>query len=194
MNVLRRIAVAVGGAMVVALVLTLAVPRSAHAVFSALVTVVNSVAVVNPTSNGTTQPLITETTDGQSHQPVQAGCAPQSTAGEAGDFACPTVFTVPDGERLVIEYVDASCVSPAQVTGADLLVHFGPNGGGISHPLLMTQGSSAFGSNRFAGAQLVRLYANPNSDVRIDFGTTDTTGQTNCVAGITGYLEPTNIQ
>jgi len=42
MNVLRRIAMAIGGTVVVALVLALAVPRSAHAVFSALVTVVNT--------------------------------------------------------------------------------------------------------------------------------------------------------
>jgi hypothetical protein len=42
MNVLRRIAMAIGGTVVVALVLMLAVPRTAHAVFSALVTVVNT--------------------------------------------------------------------------------------------------------------------------------------------------------
>jgi hypothetical protein len=157
-------------------------------------TVVNGVQVVNPTPNGTTQPLITEITDGGSHQPVQVGCNPHSTAGVAGDFACPSVFTVPEGQQLIIEYVDASCGSPAQITGASILVDFGPGGGGNSHPLLMTQGSTAFGSNSFAAAQLVRLYANPNSEVRMDFGTTDTTGQTGCVASITGYLEPTNIQ
>ena len=42
MNALRRVAMAVSGTMIVALVLTLAVPRAAHAVFSALVTVANT--------------------------------------------------------------------------------------------------------------------------------------------------------
>ena len=44
MNVLRRVAMAVSGTVVVALVLTLAAPRAAHAVFSALVTVTNTAA------------------------------------------------------------------------------------------------------------------------------------------------------
>lgn len=41
MNVVRRIAMAIGGTVVVALVLALAVPSAAHAVLSALMTVAN---------------------------------------------------------------------------------------------------------------------------------------------------------
>ncbi|HVB85208.1 MAG TPA: hypothetical protein VNK23_00890 [Candidatus Dormibacteraeota bacterium] len=192
MMLLRRIAMAIGGTVVVALVLTLAVPRTAHAVLSALVTVVNNVAVVNPTAAGQTLAVITESADGQSHQPVQADCSPNSSAGFAGDFGCPNMFTVPAGERLVIEYVDASCVSAGQVQVASLDVSF--NHGGIGHPLLVKPEGNVFGANVFAVAQPVVLYADPNSDVRIDFSTTDSTGQTGCTAGVTGYLEPTNIQ
>lgn len=191
MNVLRRIAMAIGGTVVVALVLTLTVPRTAHAVLSALVTVVNNVAIANPTTAGQTLAVITESADGQSHQPVQVDCSPSSSAGSAGDFGCPDMFTVPAGERLVIEYVDAACVSQGQVQGASLDVSF--NHEGIGHPLLLRPEGND-GANLFAAAQPVLLYAEPNSEVQIAFSTTDTTGQTECTAGMTGYLEPTNIQ
>ena len=192
MNVVRRIAMAIGGTVVVALALTLAVPRTAHAVLSALVTVINNVAVVNPTTAGQTRAVITESDDGQSHQPVQVACSPSSSAGSTGDFGCPDIFTVPAGERLVIEYVDASCVSQGQVQVASLDVSF--NHSGIGHPLLIKPEGNVFGANVFAVAQPVLLYADPNSEVQIDFSTTDSTGQTGCTAGVTGYLEPTNIQ
>ena len=44
MNALRRIVIAIGGTVVVALMLTLAAPRTAHAVFWALVTITNTSA------------------------------------------------------------------------------------------------------------------------------------------------------
>jgi|GEM_PF-6856098 len=44
MNVLRRIAMGIGGAVVVALVFSLAAPKTVHAVVSALVTVANTAA------------------------------------------------------------------------------------------------------------------------------------------------------
>ncbi|MHB8525837.1 MAG: hypothetical protein ACYDD2_06735 [Candidatus Acidiferrales bacterium] len=55
MNVLRRIAMAIGGTVVVALVVTLAVPRAAHAVLSALVTVTNTSANPVPTYDSGTR-------------------------------------------------------------------------------------------------------------------------------------------
>lgn len=189
---LYNAAAGIAGILFVALAMALIAPKTAHAVVSTLVTVVNSVAVVNPTSGGTTQAVVTETVDGQSHQPVQASCSPSKSAGSAGDFACPDIFTVPAGELLVIEYVDASCVSHAQVQVASIDVSF--NHSGIGHPLILTSEGNVFGANVFAVSQLVRLYADPDSEVRIDFSTTDTTGQTNCVAGVTGYLEPIGIQ
>ena len=55
MNVLRRIAMGIGGTVVVALALTLTVPRAAHAVLSALVTVTNTSANPVPTYDSGTR-------------------------------------------------------------------------------------------------------------------------------------------
>ena len=54
MNILRRIAIAISGTIVVALMLTLAVPRAAHAVLSALVTVTNTAGNPVPVTGAVT--------------------------------------------------------------------------------------------------------------------------------------------
>ena len=51
MNVLRRIAMGIGGTVVVALVFSLAAPKTVHALVSALVTVANTTANPVPTTD-----------------------------------------------------------------------------------------------------------------------------------------------
>jgi len=90
-NVLRRIAMAIGGTVVVALVLTLAVPRAAHAVLSALVTVTNTSA--NPVP-------------AQEVKESRANFVTLSFNGSGYDEVLPngskSVFAIPAGQQFVI--------------------------------------------------------------------------------------------
>lgn len=107
MNVLRRIAIAIGGTAIVALVLTLAVPRTAHAVFSALVTVTNTSANPVPNrdvDNSANFPFSSEVCFGDAN----------FCQGVTGQFTVPTVTSsgVPV-KRLIIETISGVCESPS---------------------------------------------------------------------------------
>jgi hypothetical protein len=103
MNVLRRIAMAIGGTVVVALVLTLAVPRAAHAVFSALVTVTNTSSNPVPTTDvmrSVAQNVELHCQSGVTGQPVCLLIPPTGVAGND------TQYIVPSGSNLVITDVE----------------------------------------------------------------------------------------
>jgi len=95
MNVLRRIAMAIGGTVVVALILTLAVPRAAHAVLSALVTVTNTSA--NPVP-------------AQEVKESRSNFVTLSFNGSGYDEVLPdgskSVFAIPTGQQFVITDVN----------------------------------------------------------------------------------------
>jgi hypothetical protein len=195
MNIVRKIMIGLGSIVVVALVLTLAAPKTVRAVVSTLVTVVNNVPVVNATSTSGTQGVITEETDGAARQPVQGNC--QARALGAGSFNCQISFSpsfataVPAGKRLVIEYVGATCSSPANVFGASITETI-DSGSAFQLLVLVPQ---FFPSGAGYGiAQSLRLYDDPGTNVSVAFQTTDTTGSTSCLATVSGYLEPANIQ
>lgn len=193
MNVLRKILVGLGSIVVVALVLALAAPETVHAVVSTLVTVVNSVAVVNPAPGGTIQGVVTEETMGASRQPVEAGCESGSINTVDASFSC-VPYTVPADKRLVIEYADGSCTSPGNISGAGVSVVENGNVGIVHNIAVVPQGAGPFGGNAFVFGQSLRLYADPSTEVQMFFVTTDKTGDTSCGENINGYLEPANVQ
>ena len=107
MNVVRRIAMAIGGTAVVALVLTLAAPRTAHAVLSALVTITNTPANPVPNrdvDNSANFPFSSEVCFGDAN----------FCQGVTGRFTAPTVTSsgVPV-KRLIIETISGVCESPS---------------------------------------------------------------------------------
>lgn len=107
MNVLRRIAMAISGTVVVALVLTLAVPRAAHAVLSALVTITNTAS--NPV------PVRATDNPGLNSFLVTLCVADQSGAeGNCNLPDFPSFINTPATSRFVIQYVEGSC----QVSGS----------------------------------------------------------------------------
>ena len=96
MNVLRRIAMAIGGTVVVALVIGLAAPKAVHAVVSTFVTVANTSA----------SPVPTQSVDNPALQPFQATgtCNSIGQACSASDF-----FMVPVGMTAVVQNASGNC-------------------------------------------------------------------------------------
>ena len=92
---LRRIAMAIGGTVVVALILTLTVPRAAHAVLSALVTVTNTAS--NPVP-------VQSVDDHALHAFQETGFCDNGPACQAQGF-----FSVPLGMTAVVQDVSGSC-------------------------------------------------------------------------------------
>ena len=97
MNVLRRIAMAIGGTVIVALVIGLAAPKTVHALVSALVTVTNTSA--NPVPTTDVMRSVAQNVELQCHI-FQGGCFLVSPTGNL------STFTVPSGSNLVITDVE----------------------------------------------------------------------------------------
>lgn len=191
MQFVKRLLMGVGAVALAAIVLSVAAPKVAHGMVAALVQVVNNVAVVNPTSSGTVQPVITTDTDSLSSRvPYQDTCTALTTVGTS--IQC-NLAAVPVGKRLVIEEVTAFCYSPTgKVTAATVFGIIGSST--IQHNLVLTLQESIVGSpgNSYAASELVRLYVDPGAAGGFTFQSGDASSR--CNATVSGYLEPTNIQ
>jgi len=185
MNVLRRIAMAIGGTVVVALILTLAVPRAAHAVLSALVTVTNTSS--NPVPN--------RDVDNSANFPFSS-----EVCGGDANFCqgVPNQFTVPAAtssgvpvKRLVIESISGACddtsggsnfiagvvlntPAPADSSNSSLEVVF--------LPAIQT----APGWAMFNGA--VHFYASPGASVFEGFSGASSSFVGGCLTAVNGHL------
>ena len=112
MNVLRRIAMAISGTMVVALAFTLAVPKAAHAVLSALVTVTNTSA----------NPVPTQSVDNPALAPsfsVSVDCS------KGVDVTCQTAIPaiIPSGMTAVVKDISGHCNQPATFESVPALIY-----------------------------------------------------------------------
>ncbi|HEV2617490.1 MAG TPA: hypothetical protein VGU63_12870 [Candidatus Acidoferrales bacterium] len=152
MNALQRIAMGIGGTVAVALVFSLAAPKTVHAVVSALVTVANTAANPVPVSN-VNEPAL---------EAYQDFCKADLSSG-TGDCA---FQTIPAGKRLVIQDAD---ISLAAATGARpyYVALFTPlvvNGSAVAvghHLTAMFMGSQPFFGDWFETHQVVHLYVDP---------------------------------
>lgn len=117
MNVLRRIAMAIGGTVAVALVIGLAAPRTVRAVVSALVTVANTSS--NPVPTTDVMRSVAQNVELQCQPSVNGGptCIVIPPTGQAGPEP---EYVVPSGSNLVITDVEI----------------FAPQGGTVSFVLL----------------------------------------------------------
>lgn len=100
MNVLRRIAMGIGGTVVVALVVALAAPKTVHAVVSALVTVANTA----------TNPVPAQEVKESRANYITVSFSPDSGSiyyevAQDGTISS-TPFTIPSGEQFVITDVN----------------------------------------------------------------------------------------
>jgi hypothetical protein len=115
---IRRIAMATGGTVVVALVLTLAVPRTAHAVFSALVTITNTAA----------NPVPTQSVDNPALAPSFSVAVVCSTFNDATcENSIPSI--IPSGMTAVVKDISGHCRFPTVDSAPTLLYVSGGNHG-----------------------------------------------------------------
>ena len=162
MNVLRRIAMAIAGVVVVALATELVAPKAMHAAQGVLATITNTSANpvpvsgnvnatvtgnVNATLTGTptvtlngSVPLSTRSVDnpGLNSFLMTLCVADQSELeGQCNVPSLPTVISTPANSRFVIQYVDGSCSfnGLAQSLVGPMLITILPNSGG--NPLFL---------------------------------------------------------
>jgi len=103
MNVLRRIAMAIGGTVVIALVIGLAAPKTVHALVSALVTVANTSANPVPTTDVMRSVAQNVELRCQSSPAGGPSCIVIPPTGQAGPEPD---YVVPSGSNLVITDVE----------------------------------------------------------------------------------------
>jgi hypothetical protein len=101
-----------------------------------------------------------------------------------------TVFSVPVGKRLVIESVSAHViVTPADsVNDLNFLTTIQVYGIGFHEIQVSRQGSDLNGNQVFAGTHAVRAYADPGTNVQVQFGHSNTVGSASAVITLVGHL------
>jgi hypothetical protein len=134
-------------------------------------------------SNLGDSPLPVRDVDSPGRQPVTAegSCSGSGCTG--------TVYTVPAGKRLIVEYASITANIPAGKVARWRLFtnNAGQQGAELDFPL--TQPPVIFGilSQSTAGQQ-VRLYAEAGSEVRMNGTTSDNAMPSNYIFSISGYL------
>jgi hypothetical protein len=127
-------------------------------------------------------PLPVQDIDSPGRQPVTA-------EGSCSDSGCSdTVYTVPAGKRLIVEYASITAnIPPGKVARWRLFANNGGQQVELNFPL--TQPPVIFGvlSQSTAGQQ-VRLYADAGSEVRMNGTTSDNGTPSNYIFSISGYL------
>jgi hypothetical protein len=101
-----------------------------------------------------------------------------------------TVFTVPGGKRLVIESVSARVVvTPVDsVSVLNFLTTVQVFGIGFHEIQVLRQGSDLDGNQVFAGTHTVRAYADPGTDVQVQFGRSNIVNNASAVITLVGHL------
>jgi hypothetical protein len=143
-NVLRKVLVGLGSIVAVALVLTLAAPKTVRAIVSTLVTV----------SNTASNPVPTVSTDASTAFVEQGNCA-----AFVSNQCAASLYTVAAGQIAVIDSISGVCeVDPGMVVTEFKMQYMSPSG---SLMLLSIPGvTSPFGANAITVAgQNLKTYA-----------------------------------
>ena len=172
MKVLLRAGIGLGAIALLATVFALSAPKAVHALVATLVRNID-----NP---------------GRATL-VAVSCDASSTSGTDGDIACLPLYTVPAGDRFVIQHLETTCETPKGNSLVFPSVSLASGGVPIQHSLVLAnQGTDplAFStpSDVFVGNQAVTYYADPSSTLRFDAYITDTSGRTGCQFQVSGYL------
>jgi hypothetical protein len=175
MQFAKRLLMGVGAVVMVAALVVLASPKTVRAVVATLIRDAD-----NP---------------GRATQ-VSANCNATTQNDFATSITCSPFYTVPAGDRLVIQQVDTTCFTPQgnSVVDTRLIVEPGnvsPPGNPISHNItLVNEGVDGEFVNAIslAGSQSVNYFADPGSTLAFSGFTGDTTGSTVCTMQFSGYL------
>ena len=182
MNIVRRTVMAVGGITLVALVIALAVAKTAHALVATFVQVVNTTA----------QPVPTRDVDNPAYEPfvrtLCAGVAANCGGTQGTSFTVPTTgVNSSPVRRLVIEYYSTLCfevTAPGVPVNTLYVFTGGQQNFFYIGPLQISSNAST--DSYYYSNQQTRIYADPGSSVQLGFGNTG--GSPTCDVTVTGYL------
>ena len=100
-----------------------------------------------------------------------------------------TVFVVPAGKRLVIESVSARvAVAPTDSVSVLNFITSVQGFGAFQEIQVSRQGSDLNGNPIYVGTHAVRAYADPNTDVQVQFGRSNITNSASAVITLVGHL------
>lgn len=180
MKLLKQVLAVLGTVVVIALLVVLVTPKTAHAIVATFVQVVNTPS----------QPVPTLEADAQTAFVVLNTC----NFGDAPDFnltECEIIplYTVPAGKTAVIESFSADCQTPPGTATAEFkLIYLGPGG---SQGELRIPPSSAvpFGASVLSEAALnLKSYVSAGSPINF-VGQANNTSTLSCAVNVSGHLE-----
>lgn len=147
---------------------------------------------INPSSNtvqlGNTvdNPVMVRDVDNPARQPFQEEFAITLPDNFGGENA---TFMVPLGKRLVIEYVSARGFVPAgQTLTFSIRTRQGNTPNGVVHYLVSTEQGFSGTSTGFVAGQVMRLYADPGTQVLVRAGRNPATGTGNAFIAVSGHF------
>ena len=186
---LKRIAMAIGGVVVAALLLALVAPKAVHAIVSTLVTVANT----------SSNPVPARDVDNSANFPFSGQICvgdPTFCQGVPEEFRVPAVTSTGiNVKRLVVETTSGVCTDLVGgtnlIAGVGLSVYPPPtdNTGDFSNQVLLPAISTKPGFAVFGGP--IRLYASPGATItQGESGVTTQFAKGGCFQWVTGYLVP----
>jgi hypothetical protein len=170
MGYTKRAAGMVGTLVAVAMVAALVAPKSVHALVATL---------VRDVDNPARAPIIS------------ANCQSQPVPILNLYIYEPCdLYTVPSGQRLVIEQVETDCETPVGQTVSAATFNLVEGGVTSDHAIALTPQAVPpnGGFSEFVNNQSVRYYADPGSMISFKAYISDQGGSTACWGRLTGYL------
>ena len=179
MGFAKRVLMFLGLVVLVAAVVSVLAPKATHALVATLVQVANTSA----------NPAIIRDTDNSGRGNIQnPNCQAFSTPGLAAAVFCSPSYTVPAGQRLVIEQLEANCSTPEGNNLNQPVVDLTVGGNENFHVFALTSQGNFQGLTRFVQNQQVRYYADPGTALNFSVDTSDQSGLTQCNFEVNGYL------
>jgi hypothetical protein len=181
MNFAKRVLMFLGSVVLAAALVSVLAPKATHALVATLVQVANTTA--NPVPNSDVD------NPGRATLVVTA-CNANSTSNDSSSsqIGCISDYTVPGGNRLVIQQVEANCATPTGQSLVQTGMLVSTNGNQFVHQLPLLNEGAYVGIASFMNDLAVHFYADPGSTLRFDTYITDTTDKTDCVFTASGYL------
>jgi hypothetical protein len=176
-NIFKRITMGLGSIVLAGLLLALTAPKTVHAVVSTLVTVANTPS--NPVY----------TTDAvNSENLLQVTCVLPDTSIDAGEVSNKNCYTVPPGQRALIEQVDGICSTQTGTAIANVSLYVDSK---TQHQLPLTLENGSTDLNFYTFSVPSHYYSDVNATF-MSYAGASTGAAANCYVNVSGRLMPAN--
>ncbi|MGA2813468.1 MAG: hypothetical protein ABSG16_18865 [Candidatus Acidiferrum sp.] len=177
MKHLQRFLMGLGTVVLLAVSLQLAAPKAVHAVVSTLVTIANTPS--NPVY----------TTDAvNSENLLQVTCAMSFASSNGSDISNKNCYTVPAGQRALIEQVDGICSTQTGTAIANVNLYVDPQ---TQHQLPLTLENGSTDLNFYTFSVPSHYYSAVNATFMTYAGASPGAAA-NCYVNVSGRLMPAN--